>query len=293
MPVLPLLLATAGCGTVLLAAPDVAQLAELYAIGVVGAVAINLGTCATNRTIVLKRFERWGMTGLAVLMVAVWLTIAVEKPHALVFAMSVTGAGLAARYLVKNPAQVRDWMMRDVSVPVVVPAPISNRTSTLAAVLPKPVTPREQRLESAGLRGGGPARSRILVATRGSLPLAQFAIEEAQIRNSELYVLFVRHLAVPLLDSAETVDVRADPEAQAFFAAVESDASSAGVDARYLYAVASQVAETILDFAATCGVDLLILGASQRGTLWRAMKGDVIESVAEHLPDRIRLLIHT
>jgi hypothetical protein len=44
--------------------------------------------------------------------------------------------------------------------------------------------------------------------------------------------------------------------------------------------------------AVTYGVDLLILGAPQRGRLWRLMKGDVIQEVAQYLPERITLLIH-
>ena len=44
--------------------------------------------------------------------------------------------------------------------------------------------------------------------------------------------------------------------------------------------------------AVTHGADLLLLGTTRRGTLWKAMKGDVIQAVAEQLPERIGLLIH-
>jgi hypothetical protein len=86
MPVLPLVAATAVPVIVLIAVSDVEKLADLYAIGVVGAVAINLGSCATNPKVELSRFERIGMTSLAILMIAVWITVAYEKPHALIFA---------------------------------------------------------------------------------------------------------------------------------------------------------------------------------------------------------------
>ena len=52
------------------------------------------------------------------------------------------------------------------------------------------------------------------------------------------------------------------------------------------------VGSAILDMAVTHGADLLLLGTTRRGTLWRAMKGDVIQGVAEHLPESIGLLIH-
>ena len=85
------------------------KLADLYAIGVVGAVAINLGSCATNPKVEISRFERVGMTGLAGLMIAIWITVAYEKPHALIFALSVLGLGLTVRFLVRSRAQVREW----------------------------------------------------------------------------------------------------------------------------------------------------------------------------------------
>jgi nucleotide-binding universal stress UspA family protein len=44
--------------------------------------------------------------------------------------------------------------------------------------------------------------------------------------------------------------------------------------------------------ALTHGADLLLLGTTRRGTLWRAMKGDVIQAVAEQLPESVGLLIH-
>ena len=44
--------------------------------------------------------------------------------------------------------------------------------------------------------------------------------------------------------------------------------------------------------AVTHGVDTLILGATQRGALWHAMKGDVLQEVAKYLPERIDLVIH-
>ena len=109
MPVLPLVAATAVPVGVRLVFSDVDKLADLYAIGVVGAVAINLGSCATNPKIELARYERIGMGGLSVLMIAVWITIAYEKPHALIFAMSILGIGMVTRYLVQHRAQVRDW----------------------------------------------------------------------------------------------------------------------------------------------------------------------------------------
>jgi nucleotide-binding universal stress UspA family protein len=52
------------------------------------------------------------------------------------------------------------------------------------------------------------------------------------------------------------------------------------------------VAYTILDFAATYGVEAVLMGVSREGTLLRALRGDVISAVADNLPADIPLLIH-
>ena len=107
-----------------------------------------------------------------------------------------------------------------------------------------------------------------------------------------MLILFVRHIAVPTMGPANVADVGDDEEAEDFFHQVVEEAEQAGVKATCLYAIAWDVADAVLEFAVTHGIDLLILGSSQRGALWRAMKGDVIQQVAEYLPERIKLLIH-
>jgi hypothetical protein len=42
----------------------------------------------------------------------------------------------------------------------------------------------------------------------------------------------------------------------------------------------------------THGADMLLLGTTRRGALWKAMKGDVIQTVAEQLPESVGLVIH-
>ncbi len=61
---------------------------------------------------------------------------------------------------------------------------------------------------------------------------------------------------------------------------------------RLLYGLASDIPYAILDMGATHGADLLLMDTTRRGALWEAMKGDVIQAVAEPLPDQIGLLIH-
>jgi nucleotide-binding universal stress UspA family protein len=56
--------------------------------------------------------------------------------------------------------------------------------------------------------------------------------------------------------------------------------------------ISPDVAYTILDFAATYNAQAVLMGVSRVGTLMRALRGDVITAVADHLPQDIPLLIH-
>jgi amino acid transporter len=281
MPVLPLIIGVAIPAATVIAVPDVGHLADLYAIGVVGAVAVNLGSCSTNFGIGLKPYERAGMMALSILMVLIWFTIAWEKPFALAFAMTIMAIGLAGRWAAHNRDKVREWILAPVSTPYVV-------TPTTPIVRQAPVVATPKAVPEAKHR-----KSRLMVSSRGNPKLMKFAIDEAKVRDAELLFLFVRHIAVPTMGSTNVADPKDDSEAAAAFEAAKEMAEKANVPIYFLYAVAYDVADAILEMAVTHGVDALLLGTSQRGSLWRTMKGDVMQEVAAHLPERISLLIHS
>ena len=58
-----------------------------------------------------------------------------------------------------------------------------------------------------------------------------------------------------------------------------------------LYAVSQDAAATIVDLSATMGVDFLFIGATQRTALAKLLRGSVVTSVAQQLPESIQLLI--
>ncbi|PYI94843.1 MAG: hypothetical protein DMF00_17070, partial [Verrucomicrobia bacterium] len=51
-------------------------------------------------------------------------------------------------------------------------------------------------------------------------------------------------------------------------------------------------AATIVDLAATMGIDFLVIGASQRPAMVKLLRGSVATNVAQHLPDSIHLVIY-
>ncbi len=97
VPLFPLLIAVGLPAIVLITARSFEGLAGLYAIGVVGAITVNLGSCTMNRSIGFTWYDRvlFGIT-FAILFV-VELTLAHTKPDALFFVVCVLGVGLALR----------------------------------------------------------------------------------------------------------------------------------------------------------------------------------------------------
>jgi len=73
---------------------DLDSLADMYAIGVVGAIAVNLGSCWYNKKLGLVWWERTIMGVTFLVLFAVEVTIARTKPAALFFAVCVVGIGL-------------------------------------------------------------------------------------------------------------------------------------------------------------------------------------------------------
>ncbi|MBI4553953.1 MAG: amino acid permease [Candidatus Latescibacteria bacterium] len=259
VPWLPLIVATALPVIVLAIEHDLERLAALYAIGVIGAITINLGSCATNKTLNLRKYERLIMGATFALLAVVELTIAYQKHHALIFAATVMGVGLTVRGVARRVER---------GVPeVVVEAPRVD-IETL-------------------LRGMEVPAAALMVAVRGVTETLRFAVEEAKLRGATLYVLFVREIAIR--GTAEfTLDQ--DSTAQAIFSAARQLAD--GVPVIPLYCVSDDSAGMILDQAATLGVDYLILGTSARSRLVHLLRGNVIQEVAGKLPEEIKLIIH-
>ena len=252
-------------------------LAALYAIGVVGAIAVNLGSCAFNFRLPMRRHERVIMAVTFVVVAAIEITIAITKVKALIFATCVIGLGFLARamhkgFAIKLPARAGRIAQ------TFFPELVARRRAELSAETQRAVTVREL--------GKSRPITAIMVAARGVTPTLQFAIEEALLHKAQLFVLFIREvytqIPVPLIEEE-------DPEAQAVFNAVKSLGDQVNVST--IYAVSDDPAWTILDNAAIAGIDMLILGHSRRMAFTRLIRGDLLQEVGSQLPEEIRLVV--
>ncbi|MDQ2660007.1 MAG: amino acid permease, partial [Verrucomicrobiota bacterium] len=270
VPKIPLFIAVGIPILILAVTKQFEALAGLYAIGVVGAIAVNLGACTFNKRLDVRWYER-GVMGLTfVVLAVVELTIAKTKPEALFFAICVLGAGYALRAYSHKLSD-----LKTVTVSRGVAAMVTSNLS---------VASMQPRLHEG---------QKIMVAARGITPVLSFALEEAQLRKAVLCVLFVKEIAVYF--SAPTALGKSkwqdDPEANAIMSLMLKLGEERGVCVLPVYAVSENAASTILDLCATMGVDYLMIGASQRTALTHLLRGSVVTSVAAQLPEDIRLVI--
>ncbi len=271
VPWLPMAAATLLPLSVLLFTNNLEFLANLYAIGVVGAITVNLGSCTFNPTLPLKPAERLFMALTFGILLAVEVTIAATKHDALFFAACILVAGMG----------LRSWAQRRAGL----------RTITVTKEIAAQVAPETVPDFHLALNPG----QAILVAARGLTPVLRFALEEARLRQARLYVLYVKELAVALPAPVQVKDRlrwQDDPQAARILSAMLRQGKPNDVQVIPVFAVSENPALTILDLAATLGIDMLMLGAPHRQTLAKLLKGDVVTAVARNLPENIQLVIH-
>ena len=270
VPQIPLVVAVAIPILILAITRQFEALAGLYAIGVVGAIAVNLGSCTFNKRLNLRPWERIIMGGTFFVLAGVELTLAKTKPDALFFAMCVLVVGLAFRAYSHKLSGLKTMTVARTVADMVSP-------DKIAAIQP--------RLEEG---------QKIMVAARGVTQVLSFALEEAELRKATLCVLFVKEVSVYFSDGTQGIGKarwQNDPEAQAIMSLMFKLGQERGICVLPVYAVSQDPSETILDLSATMGVDCLILGASQRSTMAHLLRGSVATNVAQQLPDSIRLII--
>ena len=242
---------------------DLEGLASLYAIGVVGAILINLASCAFNRKLPMPRHEKVIMMGTSVILLAVEITIAITKPGALLFVMVILALGFAARQIHKSGAR----------------KPVAMGETPGAVYNPAEEAPVDLDQISGG---------KILVAVRGITPSLKFAIEESRHRKCALYVLYVREIAVNI--PAGPARWQDDPVARDIFE--RSRQLAEGTPLIPVYANSNLPAETIVEMSCLLGVDFQILGTSERSGLVNFMKGNIVQDVVSRLPENVHVLIY-
>jgi amino acid transporter/nucleotide-binding universal stress UspA family protein len=268
VPSAGMLLATLVPMLLVLIVRDMAGLADLYAVGVVGAIATNLGATSTDRKLSIKAWERSLMFGTFLVMAAIEISLLIDKPNARYFAVTILAVGLILRGLVQERRMKKER-----------PAIAPEKLAVDLARTP-PVTARSAPVGAES----------ILCAIRGTGRTLDFALREARQTESRLYLLFVREQPFMTEQDAKR-KWQEDPEASAIFAEAKSK-TDPDHPPLFCYAVSPSAAETIVDVAATLGASRVILGAPQRNALINLLRGNVIREVSNSLPEEIDLLVY-
>ncbi len=267
VPTFGMVLATIVPMLLVLLVKDMAGLADLYAVGVVGAIATNLGATATDRKLAIKAWERTLMFATFIVMAAIEMSLLIDKTNARYFAVTILAVGLILRGL------VQERRMKKEAKPALIPERLDVDLATSAG---EPATPTT----------GGQA---ILCAIRGTCRTLDFALREARETGSRLYLLFVREQPF-MTDQDAKRKWQEDEEASRIFNEAREKAGDR--PPLFAYAVSPSAAETIVDLAATLGASRLILGAPQRNALINLLRGNVIREVSNLLPEEIDLLVY-
>jgi nucleotide-binding universal stress UspA family protein len=271
VPWLPLVIATSLPLIVVVIVSDQRHLMDLYAIGVVGAITVNLGCCLLNKQLGLKIWEIILMGLTFFVLAAVEVTLAWEKHTALFFIACILTGGMLLRSWAQHRAGLRTVTISRELAAAVVPGSVHD------------ISPREN------------TGQKILVAARGVTNVLRFALEEAKLRKAAVYVLFVKEIAVTLpvgLPVGVANRWQDDPEACRIMSAVMENGAKIDVPVIPVYTVSESSAGTILDLSATLGIDMLILGSPNRGRLATLLRGSVVSEVARNLPDNIQMVIY-
>ena len=259
VPFIPLIITTILPILVLLVIQDVETLSHLYAIGLVGAMIINLGSTATDKSVSMKSYVKILMLVSAVVLFFIEASIAIKKHEATIFAGLILLLGLAARQVVK-------WKLASKPIP----------TETIPAQL---VPTRKRRRTSI------PSTKYLLAIKDVNDRLLKFALDEAKQRGALLFILRVKEIAVGTLPERIEMKVNGTEEH------IDKICSASGIDYQVISIPSYEVGYTIAEQAATFGVDRVIMGATKRSVLENMLRGSVMRSLSALLPEDVQLVI--
>lgn len=243
---------------------DVTVLASLYVLGVCGAITVTVGSCAINKELEMKRYERAGLAVLALFLLSISLTIAVTEPVSTAFSGGLIAFALASRFALTKARAAQPQPLDEPEHGWITQVKSSNFTVD-------------------------PSKPKIMLAARGRYQ-SEFAVDLAKRRNATLFAIFVRTLRVMDVIPGTIPRVETDEDALEALGTTSVLAAEAGVPFVPIYVTSSDIAEEILDYTVTYGCDTLIMGKSKRSKLSRSLAGDVVTKVAASLPDITALI---
>lgn len=261
VPRYPLLITVLAIIGILLVVHDVAALANLYAVGFVGAIATNLGVNASDDSLPMTKLERSLMWITFVILIIIEATLFISKPDARRFAISIMTFGLLSRMLIVEYRQ-RRWMSKKVKL---------RHASLFADDTRSP------------LHSGA-----MLCAIRTIGKTLNFALQEAKTHHQPLYLLFIREQKIITPEDRNRIWLD-DEEACRIFDYAKDNAPD--IDLKFFYKVSESPAETIVNIAEQVHASRLILGRPRYSVMLQLLRGNIVQEISEVLPPDIDLIV--
>lgn len=259
VPFGPAMIAMSVPALVLFFIHDLEHLAALYAIGVIGAVTIDVTLCALHPRL-YRLYRKVPMFMLSGVLILILVTLCNEKRLGLAFVLCVMVIGLVLRQLTKKFGE------RDRE---------------------KPSLLRQAIVEQ--LDDGAVGKPKVLIGTYGSTSLADQALSYCRQHDAALVVCFVRELSLNhRFDSVQgrlTIDT--DPVALKTFSVFLAKGHEQGVPIVPAYDTGNDAATAMAETAALYGCDRILIGSSRKGTLHRLVKGTFQMRIEALLPSEI------
>ena len=260
-PWIAALIALSAPACVLLFVHELEPLSHLYAIGIVGAVAINCSLCAFHPRL-RKAWRKIAMGLLGLLLILIWITLAATKHQALLFVSIILVSGLGARALTR-------WA---------------------AARRPRPTLLKQAIMEQ--LSPEALAKPKLLLATAGSDAMAGPALREAKAQDAALVVCFIREVSLSYkVGDERRLTLDTDPAAQELFTDFLAHGHREGVPIIPMYDTGPSSAELIAEHAAINAARAVMIGTSRRGAFHKLVKGSFQKKLESLLPPEIEVRV--
>lgn len=261
VPRLPLVLAALTPAIILIFVNDLALLANLYAVGFVGAITTNLGVNASDSSLPMTKGQRALMWMTFVIMFLIEVTLFIDKPDARRFALTIVTIGLILRMLVVEYRQ-KKWADKKIKL----------KHASLYT--------DDTRIP---LHQGA-----FLCAVRTVGKTLNFALQESKRYQQPLYILFIREQKIITEEDRSRVWLD-DEQACELFDYAKNNSEDKYL--KFFYTVSDSPVETIVDTAQKLQVSRLILGRPRNSVMLQLLRGNIIQEISEILPPTIDLIV--
>ena len=253
------------------------RLGKIFAFGLLGSYAITSISLSVLRWREGRRGVAFGNGLVATLALIVpWVTSWFTKPNAALYGAGVTGIQLVVAF-VTHRGWIRSGRFGFI-----------RAASAERAASDQPSCGEVVTLEEAvSLKSAYPSSTMIALRGPNRNLCAEAARRARGAGDSAIYVVFVDEMPGLFFPP------RTGPsdDAQDVLNAAVYDLKKEGVDAVPIWRLAHDAGASIAEAAEELGVGCVIMGTTQRSTVWQFLRGDVLKQLIAELPENIHVVI--